>query len=864
MNDFKENPSDIIETQQVMTLADETVGENFERIMEKPILSGEERENRTHGITDFLTRFTKIQTVTLSEGMEQNHVVAKHGFPSTLLKLENYAEKCQGFKYLRGGIVVRVQSNLQMMQQMALQCMMMPVESPNDVFDSQVNTSIKNASQTPGGVYLVSKDNVFEYTQPFVYPTTAYDMTISSPDYVTMIIKVLSPLRGNGEDVTLTIFARFADDVQVSMPTSDLLYYTPTILINQLKRCDMSVEDAEKIEGVMRNARIRRLIRNEGTVDEERAVSAGGPVSNVLSAVGNLGSTLAATGIPVLDTIGTVGSVIGNVGSKIASIFGFSEPDNNTVQTLTFPSISKGMNNSNYPHTHHQMALSVENKLAVDRQIYGTPVDEMALQAIVRTPTLIRTHNLSNTDVSGSRMFWVPVTPVDVDSGTDWRDVSALTFGALSFAYWRGSINYVLVPVKTKFHSARIIAVWFNSSKLPPATYDETMSKNFSVMIDLSDERMEYGFSVPYIQALQWLTVSDSNYKAVNGYIGFYLINKLVNASNTSPSIDLLLYHYAGNDFQVAVPQTPSIWVNDKLETLIPKSIKYGYWTLTTPDSKPAPGQVHFKWKSPQGVESDAVYPVQEHVVDKPASEYTWYTVTPPVIVYNAEPIVVTSILFGVNTNAGPGENGVILAFNGDFPWWSNYQYRTDQKIFLAARAAINDLYGVENQINRTDCIAGLEQRSIASGETISLPAANVTIGEEIASIRTLIKRAHPIVDFKRVWIGEKHWIVVDALLPVTHTSSISVPYKDFFSPGFRFQSGSMRYILSALNMVGNKSLLVYFLPGQSVLRADPSTLNSSQVIYCPVIEGICKIEVPYYNRNVMAIIGDLETRGGR
>nr|ULF99670.1 MAG: hypothetical protein 2 [Picornavirales sp.] len=861
MSDFKEENADVVQQQQLMTLADETTGESFQRVLEEPIVSGEEKENRMHSIKDFLTRFTKIDTVTVTESMAPNHVIATHNFPSTLLKLENYYEKCSGFKYLRGSIVVRVQTNIQIQQCMVLQCMMMPVESPNDKFNSQVTTSLFNASQTPGGVFQLAKGNEFEYTQPFVYPLTAYDMTINTPDYVTMIIKVLAPLRGNGTDITLTILARFGDDVEVSMPTSVPLYYTPTVIFRQLsKYIDMSKEDAVKIEGMAAMYKTMKQLQNQGIVDEQTKVSGGGPISSVLGAVGTIGSTLASTGIPVLSEVGAVGSVIGKVGGMLASAFGFSTPDNNSNQVLTFPSILKGINNSDYTNTHHQMALNVGNKLSIDRHVYGTPVDEMALSAIARTPTLIDSVQLTNTVAANTLLKTIIVTPMVYNYLTEPPirgsevDVSSMTLAACGFAYWRGSINYVIVPNKTTFHSARLAVVWFNgyeNSPLP-STYDESFGKNFSIMLDLTESRMEYGFNVPYIQALQWLATSG-NLKHANGKIGIYLINQLVNASNTSPTIDLLLYAYAGIDMQFAVPQTPALFYGIKQVVILPKTIAFRYWTLKRPLTE---GEEVFTWVSPDGVESTETYTVQ------PSTGTIVYTdLVIPVTYYDtvSNTPLVTNVAFKRNDF---GQHLAMFNFNnGAGIWDDSYSWKFSEKFSLvpAQSEALKHLL-LEVQINRTECISGKEQDSIATGEIVSTPAHNLTIGEEIKSTRCLIKRAHPIVDYREVVVGEKTFIVIDALVPVTRTNLSTVPYKDFYSPAFRFQSGSMRYYLTLMSAVPSKNLIVYFLPNQKSLDLDPSTLCVSQVIYCPIQEGSCKIEVPFYNRNPLAVIGDLET----
>lgn len=857
MTEFKEEVSNVVTEQQVMTLADEVQGESFERLGETPIVSGEALENRTHNIRDFLTRFVQIDVVSITESMAQNHVVASHGFPSTLIKKEMVAEKLSGFKYLRGSIVVRVQVNSQIMQCGALQCMMMPVESPSDIFNSQVSTSILNASQVPGGMLLISKGNVFEYTQPFVYPTTAYDMTIAQPDYVTMIIKVLSPLRGNGEDITLTVFARFDEDVEVSMPTSIPLYLAPDLLFSQLKRIRMDEETSRKVDGLAEVFRIMRGIQNQGLGETPKP--AGGPISGVLSTVGNIGTMLAGSGIPVLSEVGAIGSMIGGIGSTIASAFGFSKPDNNATQNLTFPSIFKGVNNSNYSHTHHQMALDVQNKLSIDRHPYGTPVDEMAIAACTRTPSLIRTYNLTNTKAAGSLLWKQVVTPMYFEAASFTTeaavDMSSIAFATSAFEFWRGSLNYTFVFVKTVFHSCRLMVVWIPSDDPVPEQYNDVLAKNFSVMIDLSEEKMEQGISIPYIQALQWLSTVNTKYRYSNGHVAVYLINKLVNASNSSPSIDILTYLHAGQDFEVAIPRTPAIFDGRTQYGVVPKSIAPGVWKLKLKNA-PQNGQNVVIWTSPTGATSEGSFDCGtiSNTCDSPGPIYN---VEPNVCFVSGSVTPFSRIRFWVNSET----IGVLFPDSIPLCHWQEeipFLNKIVIEVSYLEKMVLRNLESV-NQINRTECIAGLDNPSVATGEKISTPARNVTIGEEVKSIRALIKRNHPIAEYHEVTIDGKTWIVVNALTPVTSAQSTSVPYKDFFLPAFRFQSGSMRYYLLLKNSIAN-NLMLYFIPNAFTLTQDPSKMNTSQVQFVPVIEGVCKIEIPYYNRNVVSIVGDLET----
>lgn len=565
------------ETQhQIMTLVDEqssTVG--------KPTLStGNEAsstadEHKEHGLTDFLKREIKVSQGNILASQVRGTVLFRISIPQDLLQNEMYAMKTDGFRYLKGTVELKIVFNAQPFQAGIFRVMYFPVLSP----DGNYNTSLSTMKQMTGlngvDVNLETKEPMIIQV-PFVYPLPSYDMVLEPDPWATVQLVVYSPLSAGS--VSYTVFGRFSD-VALSMPTSESLPNVVRVVTNKVGRFRQQIGYDQKIA---RKARwniilsslilfssimstilyiVQKLINRPSRFKqqigaEEMKSKPGTPIASIASAVSNVATTL--SGIPTLSSIAKPIAGISSLVAGVASMFGWSKPRSTVVVTQTRPKICEGFNNYNAAETSHSMALDNLNATIVTDGKFGTNLDEMSFAALWRVPQFIGAFPMRTSDLVDARLYMAKLNPITLTTTVTNSIVTTTNLGYIcaNFELFRGSLVFNLKCAKTIFHSTRVAIVFFNTEEEPPLTYTPDLVKNYQIIWDIR-QTYEQTFSIPYIQAIEWLNLhsNDTDFKNHMGYIAVYVVNDLVVGGTASNSIEFLVEVFAGEDFSVAIPK---------------------------------------------------------------------------------------------------------------------------------------------------------------------------------------------------------------------------------------------------------------------------------------------------------------------
>lgn len=576
----KEN--EIEETQnQLMTLVDEAPTASST----VPLSSGGEKsvtsqETRQHLLTDFLKREVILYKGTISSSQPQMTILARLTFPLDLLDHPMYGPKLDGFRFMRGLAEVRIVINAQPFQAGIFRMVYFPVLSPDDNYNTSLGTMKQLTGLNGVDINLESKEPmVIEI--PFIYPLPSYDMIVEPDAYANMVFVVYSPLSGGTAD--FTVFARFKE-IDVSMPTSQTIPSTRRAM-RYLQQ--MGDDDIDRV--IIRRMRNKALVkmglwvvgivnifllfiqgylnrpqRYKQQMGEVESAKPGGMISGVASAVSGVSQLV--SGLPFIGQfakpVGAIASLVGNV----ASAFGWSKPLTSQVPTITRPKLVTGMNNYDYPENSNQMGLSALNATDVTKDLFGTKMDEMSFQSLCRVPQYINEFSISTSTENDALVFKQELNPVIMTSvqrnigSSITYETTNLGFVACMFEQWRGSLMLNFKMAKTIFHSMRLAIVYFNTEEEPPDVYDYVSMKNYQVIWDIR-ETHESLIGIPYIQPIEWLNVSqnDTNFKSSIGFVGVYVLNKLVVASAASNSVNVLVECFAGEDFALSIPKNPRI-----------------------------------------------------------------------------------------------------------------------------------------------------------------------------------------------------------------------------------------------------------------------------------------------------------------
>jgi len=506
------------------------------------------REDRTHGLTDFLSRPVAIETALWSSATTQGTQLYTTNFPDALLTQPMYRDKLRGFVGLRATLVIKVQVNSQPFQQGRLMLQYIPYAQYMQNRVALINKTLQGRSGCPRTDLDLSVGTEIEMRIPMATPHLYFNLITGQGSFGTMYLVVYSQLKdqvaGNGS-VEYTVWAHL-EDVDVQYPTGADLNnsFGPNFAQNQLFT-HMSSE-------------LSQLATNH-------SVSAG---------VGRI-----AEGLKDLTRIPLVGNMFSRpawISASMANIFkmlGFSKP---TLQGLPVENklrTQTRMCNFDGADSSHKLALSSGNAIETKPGMSGTASDEMALSHILSIPNYWDNFPWKTTQTFGTILRTDFVTPMKIkvydDTITDRFRCTHLGFVANTFGLWRGSLVFTYKFVKTQYHSGRVMISFipFYYNELASTT-DLDISRAQRTVVDLRTST-EVSFTVPYVSTRPWMFCvrpespllgpnKQLQYNAVTGIVRVQVLNQLVAANNVFQEVDVILEVSGGPDLTFANPTCPN------------------------------------------------------------------------------------------------------------------------------------------------------------------------------------------------------------------------------------------------------------------------------------------------------------------
>lgn len=144
---------------------------------------------------------------------------------------------------------------------------------------------------------------------------------------------------------------------------------------------------------------------------------------------------------------------------------------------------------------------------------------------------------------------------------------SMLGFISTPFCYWRGSIDFTLRAVRSKYHTGKLLVLFVPLGTVVSNTDLTTIGSTYPCYaIDIGQVE-ETSFSCPYMSPTPFLRVptldqmtdnfTSSNLSAdvTQMELVILILNALNNPTNVTSTIDILLTHSGGDDFELAGPR---------------------------------------------------------------------------------------------------------------------------------------------------------------------------------------------------------------------------------------------------------------------------------------------------------------------
>lgn len=509
------------------------------------------REDRTHGITDFLSRPVAITTGLWNAATASGSQLYTTNFPDALISQPMYQDKLRGFVGLRATLVVKVQVNSQPFQQGRLLLQYIPYAQYMQNRVALINSTLQGRTGCPRTDLDLSVGTEIEMRIPMATPHLYFNLITGQGSFGTIYLTVYSQLRdqvsGSGS-VEYTVWAHL-EDVDVQYPTAANL--------NTSFGPNFAQGSSSQLFTHM-SSELTQLARNN---------SPSGGMGQIAEGLRTMSR------IPIIGNMFSRPAWISSSMSNIFKILGYSKP---TVQGLPCENklrTQTRMCNFDGADTSHKLALSSANSIETKPGMSGTATDEMALSHLLSIPNYWDTFTWSTSDTFGTRLWDNPVTPMKIKSfsptvGDRFR-CTHMGFVANTFGLWRGSIVYTFKFVKTQYHSGRLrisfIPYYYNTST---SSTDLDISRAQQTIVDLRTST-EVAFTVPYVSTRPWMycirpesailgSGGALQYNAVTGIVRVQVLNQLVAANNVFQSIDVLVEVNGGPDLTFANPTAPT------------------------------------------------------------------------------------------------------------------------------------------------------------------------------------------------------------------------------------------------------------------------------------------------------------------
>lgn len=495
-------PKQILTFQEVAPAQEQTLPGQVELVEE---LKTTAVEGRGHNIIDFLERVYKIADGTIPEGGSPGDVLNTYTFPDIMLGLKQIKNKISGFMNFRASVEVTFVITAQPAQLGGLRLSYFPdINSDQLALRSQ---HVLQLSQCPHITINITKNQNSAIRLPWISPYTHRNMVTGVGRNGTLVLSRLTPSAGGV--VSFQMYARFMD-ISIEYPTGMLLS-DELLALEEEKRIKSEAQSMkEELELLRLKVNRRSPITTEGLSEASKFLSSG-VLSQTASAVSGVANML--SGIPVIGNIASAVSPIAGALANVFSSFGWSKPVNDKpphqlkIQPGASSITADGVYNG------HEITFCTGNTVRTDNGSFGSQLDEMDIDYIMRSPNTIDIFPISTEMAPGTVLARYPIDLCkwfQLETTGPYYDrrffLTHQTMVAHLFRWWMATCVFDFEAYMTKFHNVRlrftVIPGATNSTDLSTVTIDD----NNSTVIVFGDT-VTYQAVCPEVSATPFLKV---------------------------------------------------------------------------------------------------------------------------------------------------------------------------------------------------------------------------------------------------------------------------------------------------------------------------------------------------------------------
>jgi len=407
-------------------------------------------EGRDHSLKDILTREYVFDDFIIVSGGTAGAILKTWSPLNSFLSQPNVIDKISGFAFFRCNLIVRLEFTTLPTITGGIMLSFYP-DITQDALSGRTETRLQ-LSQVPNIQQSLTTAVSMKMKIPWISPFYGRDLVNGFGNLGWLILSRLTPSTTDSVAVRAYVSAE-PDSIHLQYPTFGELQTTIAQKKQVIQRTLMNLRDA----GLSKKELLDLLPTTEGKgrATEAAELSCNGVISGVL----NAGSKIAtvASGIPVIGSVAAAAAPLLGIGATIAGLFGYSKPiDDKPIRAFKWkPGDAQLTNEGVLPS--HQFTINQACSVTADNFPFGSEVDEMAIEAIMKSPNIIGSFDITTANPARFVLYQrhLNLAQFQVVNTSDIIPSHQMWISSL-FNQWNASLNFDFDVYLTHFHRVKL------------------------------------------------------------------------------------------------------------------------------------------------------------------------------------------------------------------------------------------------------------------------------------------------------------------------------------------------------------------------------------------------------------------------
>lgn len=499
-------------------------------------------EGREHTILDVLCREYAFEDFEIPIGGLPGQILKTWDMFEIFLAQPNVFDKVSGFAFLRTDLVLRLEFTT--LPTVVGGVMLSYFPDINLQQLASRTQSLLQLSQVPNLQQSLTTAVSMKMHVPWISPVFARDLLSGQGGVGTVILSRLTPSSGNRVNVKAYISAD-KESLKLQYPVNSIPKVPASFLRERILQYVTKYNESDSKTTFVLKENELPVKQSKGKpkqsgapATESTQMQKKGTISGLLSTTSKL--AMVASAIPGIGEAAAVAAPLLKLGSSLAGAFGLSKPvSDKPVRAIKWKPASDALTSEGVLDCHE---FTINKSVGVDAQErpFGSEIDEMTVEAIMKVPNIISTFNVSIAMPSRFVVYkrslnLIQLNPFGVTSGAYLTHQAWLT---TLFKQWIANLNFDFDCYMTHFHRVKLRFIVLPGvydtpavGTLLPASFD--INKVSSAVVEFSGDNINWSIRIePRLMTAMKLTT----YRIPIPAAGLTLMDDYIDSTNNISS----------------------------------------------------------------------------------------------------------------------------------------------------------------------------------------------------------------------------------------------------------------------------------------------------------------------------------------